>query len=169
MIICTHQIVLVPMVSVKEGYRSCQLYLELRVGLLNSRPHSADACCWHPLLLPQDDDVVRPMHNVVCSYTPQVPGAIGSVINARGDIRCGPTPPDVSSTALRIWRYNGGSSYTMMAERVSNRLATSWSIDAGGTCNTGRSHLFHTEIVNSSFHGTWDETINNSRAVRLTC
>ncbi len=117
----------------------------------------------------QDGDVVRPMHNVVCSYTPNVPGAIGSVINARGDIQCAPTPPDVSSTALRIWRYNGGSSYTMMAEQVSNRRATSWSINAGGTCNTGRSHLFHTEIVNSSFHGTWDETINNSRAVRLTC
>jgi hypothetical protein len=111
-------------------------------------------------------------HNVVCRYHPDVPYQFGpgGQVTGEAEISCSPTPPDVSSTTVRVWRYDSArGKYYLVAERTSNRLSTGWTLGATGKCTARVAYRMHTEVINDSFHGTWGHTVANSPEVTLYC
>jgi hypothetical protein len=112
-----------------------------------------------------------PLHNVVCHYTPDVPYQFGhgAPVHADGHITCTPTPPDISVTVIRLWRYDGGGKYTKLVEKTSSQLGTDWWITAQASCGGSRAYPMHVELLNSSFHGNWSDVDNNSITVTMYC
>lgn len=67
----------------------------------------------------------RPAHNVVCRYTADIPYQFGrgAPVSGEAHITCTPTPPDVSSTTVRIWRYDTArGKYYVVAEKTATSL-----------------------------------------------
>jgi len=105
---------------------------------------------------------------VVCTYSPEIPVQFGwgGTIFGDAEITCTPTPPDVSSTVLKLWRYDGGGHYTEAAEVYSNHLGVDWVLEVTLPCSSPYTgNYYHTEVINDAFHGNWWHTDVNSPGV----
>lgn len=123
-------------------------------------------------VVPASASTVAPDHAIVCHYSPDVPYQYGrgAPVNAEAHITCSPDAPDVSSTTIRIWRYDTHRrQYYLVAEKTSNQRGTNWWISTKGNCTAQIAYPMHTEVINDSFHGNWGHTDVNSGTVTLYC
>jgi hypothetical protein len=106
-------------------------------------------------------------HHVVCSYTPNVPyqNWRGGPVYASARIQCN-FAPDVSSTTVRIWRYDTNrKKYYIAAETTSNRTGTDWTLTTSGPCTATIAYPMHTQVINDAFHHNWGHSDKNSITV----
>lgn len=117
--------------------------------------------------------ISTPLHPLVCHYHPDVPFqyAPGGQITGEAEISCSPPPPpDVSSTTVRVWRYDSArGKFYVLAEKTSNETSLNWALGATGKCTAHVAYRMHTEVINDAFHGTWGHTDANSPEVTLYC
>src|SRR2546429_4731844 len=90
---------------------------------------------------------VTPNHAIVCRYTPNTPYQLhrGGPVYANAHITCNDSP-DVSSTTIRIWRYDTiRKKYYEVGESSSNQTGTDWWISTAGPCTATIAYPMHTE------------------------
>jgi hypothetical protein len=122
--------------------------------------------------VPASASTATPNHSIVCHYSPDIPYQYGGggPINSEAHITCAPDAPDVSSTTIKIWRFDTNRrQYYEVAERTSNQRGIDWWIGVTGGCTAQIAYPMHTEVINDSYHGNWGHTDVNSGTVTLYC
>lgn len=126
--------------------------------------------------LPEDttppDSAAR--HDIVCFYQaggpfktnvgPMAPISFGFSVNCNDE-------PDVRGITTTLWRFDfERQEYFPHAVRYTNETDATQSLQYYASCsNSGIQYAFHTEVVGTAYHGTWDETTDNSDSVIAFC